>query len=135
MEQKSYQKILRILPYAILVMFAVFVLLCCRMIVTDGSSMEPSYMAGDRVICVRTFSEPDVGDAILLKKDGVLMVKRVVAVAGDDASPYSYWGNTIVPDGYIFVAGDNADKSYDSRNEKFGLIPVGDVWGKVWFSF
>ncbi|MBS0272297.1 MAG: signal peptidase I [Proteobacteria bacterium] len=35
-----------------------------------------------------------------------------------------------IPQGYIFVAGDNP-KSFDSRYEEFGLVSLEKVWGKV----
>ena len=39
---------------------------------------------------------------------------------------------SIVPEGYIFVAGDNA-RSFDSRYEEFGLIEKKRIWGKaIW---
>ncbi|MFC5540326.1 MAG: signal peptidase I [Bacilli bacterium] len=37
-------------------------------------------------------------------------------------------GEKTVPEGYIFVLGDNRLRSYDSRH--FGLIPLDDVYGE-----
>lgn len=37
-------------------------------------------------------------------------------------------GEKIVPEGFIFVLGDNRLKSYDSRH--YGLIPIDDVFGE-----
>jgi len=36
----------------------------------------------------------------------------------------------IVPEGYVFVAGDNPN-SFDSRYEEFGLVPQEKIWGKA----
>lgn len=36
---------------------------------------------------------------------------------------------TIVPEGYVFVAGDHL-RSFDSRYEEFGLVPLEKIWGK-----
>lgn len=35
----------------------------------------------------------------------------------------------IIPEGYLFVAGDNP-QSFDSRYKEFGLVPIEKVWGK-----
>ena len=43
--------------------------------------------------------------------------------------------NYVVPDGYIFVMGDNRNFSIDSRSEKIGFIPETDIMGKVITSY
>lgn len=35
-----------------------------------------------------------------------------------------------VPEGYVFVVGDNPN-SFDSRYEEFGLVPIEKIWGKA----
>lgn len=37
--------------------------------------------------------------------------------------------SSIVPEGYVFVSGNNPN-SFDSRYEEFGLVPLSKVWGK-----
>lgn len=47
---------------------------------------------------------------------------------------YHYWSDSIdaaVPEGYVFVAGDNLSASYDSRNPEFGLIPTSQILGRL----
>jgi len=43
---------------------------------------------------------------------------------------YDYWeAGSDVPEGYVFVTGDNLADSYDSRDPAFGLVAVSDIAG------
>lgn len=121
------------------ILFALAIVFNVRFVIASGSSMEPTYASGDVAICIRAFRAPAPGDVILFSKDGKLLLKRVAAVAGEiaavDGTEYCYWesqypdcGGT-VPDGCLFVCGDNSLTSVDSRNQDFGLVPVSSVWG------
>lgn len=139
------------LPYILMALFALFVLTCCRMIVTAGPSMKPTYTQGDVLLCVRSWAAPKKGTPVLIEKDGILMVKRIGYVAGDDVAGQEwftdrsadtscsdtplYWGDTVIPEGYVFVTGDNPLHSYDSRYADFGLVPIEDIWGIVLLEF
>lgn len=74
--------------YIFLVVLAgmmLLLLLCFRTVLTDGSSMEPTYTPGDLLLCVRSFHKPEPGDVVLIEHNGKLMIKRVAAVAGQTA--------------------------------------------------
>ncbi|MFB4314949.1 S26 family signal peptidase [Actinomadura sp. 21ATH] len=64
--------------------------------------------------------------------DGLLLVKRAIAVAGDpvpvDRVPcLRESGETAVPPGALVVLGDNADSSWDSRD--YGFVRAGQFVG------
>ena len=104
--------------------------------------------------------EPKNGDVIVFKSDlekndGTTkdLVKRIIGVAGDNVvikdgkvylndklldETYLSEGmdttgdvDIVVPEGKLFVLGDNREVSLDSRYEQVGLVDVNDVEGKV----
>ncbi len=48
-------------------------------------------------------------------------------------SPLESWGPTIVPEGSLFVMGDNRDNSSDSRD--WGFVPISNVIGSPLFVY
>jgi signal peptidase I len=48
-------------------------------------------------------------------------------------NPQESWGPVVVPDGKLFVMGDNRDNSSDSRD--WGFVPVGNVIGEPMFVY
>jgi signal peptidase I len=125
-----------------------------------GNSMEDTLQAGDVVTC-RKNAEVAQGDIVAFRRDDALMIRRVIAVAGDRISipedgkvyvndnpidePYLLVNGTdggdetypmIVPEGQVFVAGDNRVVSIDSRNSDVGTISLTEIIGvaeiRVW---
>ena len=120
-------------------------------------SMEPGIQSGDRVIVNRLDADPERGDVIVHEiadtaPDGFdHVITRVVAVGGDTieavdgavvlngqplAEPYlgesvttDDFGPVSVPEGQLFVMGDNRPSSADSRFD--GPIPADSVTGTV----
>lgn len=123
----------------------------------DGGSMNPALEHGDRLFLTRGYESPQRGDVIafrFLESDGrsVALIKRVVALPGDTVeiigdsawvngemsadAPTARVGTTgvrfspvVVPEGSVYVLGDNRPVSLDSRF--IGPVPQGDVIGKA----
>ena len=151
------------LETAVIILILLFSLVL-RPAAVIGNSMLPNFSGGDRVACVHIFSGYERGDVIIIshatRKDESI-IKRVIAVGGDTVDIDFYKGtvsvngqvldepyvNTLtnlsydmtfpvtVPEGKLFVLGDNRNDSLDSRSTDIGFINENKVLGKVVFRF
>ncbi len=121
--------------------FAVFLKLDFRSVIVDGHSMLPTLTPGERVIVSNAYwlvGAVRDGDIVVVKDPGSsgFIIKRVFRLAGERV-PLDKWpgfhhledGPYSVPDGNIYVLGDNQTQSEDSRI--FGPVPQKSIVGKV----
>jgi signal peptidase I len=126
----------------------------------EGQSMEPTLHNNERLIIEKVtyhFQAPQRGDIVVLRrpqKQSDPLIKRVVGLPGEtveirdgrvringEALDETYlnqatWPNMsskLIPEGQIFVLGDNRGASNDSR--AFGMIPIEDIIGKAWVRY
>ena len=135
-----------------------------RIIQVDGSSMVPTPVNGDKLIVWGAGYTPQRGDVVIVDSYttyGKPLVKRVIAKGGDtisidyDAGTVEVNGELLqedyiaapthlgydvefpytVPEGTVFVMGDNRNESLDSRSSYVGCIDERDILGKVLLCF
>lgn len=131
--------------------------------IVPTGSMIPTIQLGDRVLCDRVsyrFHAPRPGEIIVFRNPmagSTPLVKRIIAVGGqtleikegyvyidgvrqeepyiapERRGTYSSVRPYTVPEGMLWVMGDNRIESGDSRI--FGPIPVSDVLGRAFFIY
>ncbi len=132
-----------------------------RIIGVQGESMEPTLFNGDMLLLQSIGYHPRQGDVVVLTKKSFMeqpIVKRVIAVGGQtveidyDAGEVRVDGETLdepyinelmqrpswesvdvvtVPEGSIFVMGDNRNHSTDSRAPQVGVVDERYVLGRA----
>jgi inner membrane protease subunit 1 len=80
----------------------------------------------------RTLQRGDVVLATPPYDDKRMVVKRIVAMAGDAVRVSDFWQThtyVTVPKGHVWLQGDNMSCSNDSRH--YGPVPLGLIHGRV----
>lgn len=140
------------------VFLAMAVSLFWRPVVVQGESMFPTLSTNDRLILYCFDYTPERGDIVVIRRENAEpLIKRVIAVGGDTvqiqnqrvylngellwepyltdgATPSVGFSKTVtVPEGHLFVLGDNRSNSHDSRHADIGMVNIEMVVGKAVF--
>lgn len=143
------------------VLLLVILSLFVRQVTVDGPSMNNTLQHNDRLLVSCFNYTPENGDIVIISHGKNLdeaIVKRVIATEGQHLR-INYETNEVVvdgvlldedyavgvtaavhnpsqipdviPEGYVFVMGDNREHSLDSRSANVDLIPVQNIVGKA----
>ena len=128
---------------------SIFVLSIC---VIHGDSMKPTLNDKSLVIETKIVKRITNGDIIVIKRNNIKIIKRVIGIPGD---------KVVIKDNYVFVndikyddfittfagildkeiilgdddyivLGDNRKESIDSRYEEIGIIKKDEIIGKIY---
>ncbi len=146
---------------AIIIIFILFTFLF-RAVGVDGSSMVPTLHDGDWLAISGINFEPRRGDIVVVTQPNDIhepLIKRIIAVGGETIDidfvthEVKINGETIdepyiaqptgrsfdvkfpllIPEGFVFVMGDNRNNSKDSRASGVGVIDKRYILGKTRF--
>ena len=147
---------------AAVVVVTIFSLFCFNVFNVEGPSMRPTLEPGDKIVVSNIGYKPQPGDIVVITdadNNKESLCKRVIAVAGDEVDINFATGVVTVngreehyseeltkqqadiafpltvPEGTIFVLGDNRDVSLDSRSSRVGCVDERLIVGKVLFRF
>lgn len=133
-----------------------------RVIDVKGDSMNPTLTDGEKMLVSGLFYKPKQGDVVIFKTDRYdsdkALVKRVIATEGQVVNidfdlgvvyindepieedyiseltrvKIDFRGPWTVPEGCVFVMGDNRNKSTDSRDSRIGNVDEREIIGRAY---
>lgn len=145
-----------------LIFCVVFFVFFVRVIDVKGTSMNPTLNNQDKMLVSGLFYEAKAGDIVVFKKDSYspdkALVKRVIATEGQEINidfdkgivyvdgvaieedyiseltrtKLDFIGPKTVPEGCVFVMGDNRNMSTDSRDKDIDMVDERLIIGKVY---
>jgi signal peptidase I len=158
--RKRYRRVLRSTVYTLISVAAIAVLVATLLLPVlqiYGSSMVATLSVRDIVLTLKT-SDFETGDVIAFYYNNKILIKRVIAHAGDwvdisqegdvyingelldepylDAKAFGDCNIELpyqVPESRIFVMGDHRSVSVDSRNTAVGCVSEEQIVGKLIF--
>ncbi|HHB90639.1 MAG TPA: signal peptidase I [Anaerolineae bacterium] len=146
-----------ILPALIIAVFIHFFLAQATRV--EGYSMEPTLYGHQRLIIEKVsyrLHGPKRGDIVVVRipQFDRLLIKRVIGLPGEtleirdglvyingqpleepyvNGRPRGSYPATTIPEGHVFVMGDNRNNSNDSR--AFGPVPIENIVGHAWMRY
>lgn len=151
---------LQCIVFAMVLVIFIFTLIGKTMEV-NNISMNPTLYDGDRLVVSSLLYTPSNGDIIVFAtktyEDGKPLVKRVIALGGQTVDIDARAGTVTVdgevldepyindftytlyevefpltvPEGFVFVMGDNRNHSADSRSTAVGMVDEREIFGGV----
>lgn len=147
--------------YALIAVTVIFVLFA-RVFSVNGTSMVPTLHDDDKVVVLSVSGSYEKGDVVVIGRTpnfSESLVKRIIATEGDtvyinfstgkvyvnEAELVEYYVNTpterqydiafpiTVPEGSVFLLGDNRNDSLDSRSSLVGCVAEKNIVGRVLF--
>ena len=145
--------------FAVITVVLVFTFLF-RVVNVDGDSMEPTLSDGNYVVISGLMYTPKRGDIVVVMPTAQMeipIIKRVIATEGDEvdidfeqgivyvngtalSEPYTAEATHLrgdmqfplaVPEGHVFLLGDNRNASLDSRDSRIGLVDERYILGRT----
>lgn len=142
---KKVRHVFMYITVASLCVLLFYFLLCYKLVIVNGNSMQPTLSNGEIALAKKMPVNVKSDDIIVFRINNEILIKRVVAVAGDNVIidnqagivyvngiEKAYYFGTLsgeikevfVSENSFFVIGDNYNDSIDSRSDSIGLINI-----------